>query len=145
MKLLYLLFLFLTASCKKKNKIFDDLTEKEAKAELRKIDAVENATYPGHDLPLGSNIEPLKVLELKYLPNPVEFFDSFVKPSRPVVFRGAAKKFPHFEKFSNDSFLKLVVSIFFILFLFKYKQLKKAIRVLLLFHLNKTIYIRKNR
>jgi len=105
MKLLYLLFLFLTASCKKKNKIFDDLTEKEAKAELRKIDAVENATYPGHDLPLGSNIEPLKVLELKYLPNPVEFFDSFVKPSRPVVFRGAAKKFPHFEKFSNDSFL----------------------------------------
>jgi len=96
----------LSVSCKNKNLVFDDLTDSEAKEELRKIDSVENASYAGHNLPLGSNInKPLKVAELDEFPNPVEFFDSYVSPSRPVVFRDAAKRLPNFEKFSNDSFL----------------------------------------
>ena len=126
MKLFCLCLFVLSVSCKNKNPVFDDLTDSEAKEELRKIDSVENASYAGHNLPLGSNInKPLKVAELDEFPNPVEFFDSYVSPSRPVVFRDAAKRFPNFEKFSNDSFLRFIF-LFSFFFLLQCKKLRNC-------------------
>nr|CAB3257799.1 jmjC domain-containing protein 7 [Phallusia mammillata] len=61
---------------------------------------------PGHMQPIGAHAPPLPLAELDTFPGPIEFFDNYVKPSRPVVFRGAAKQFPSFDNWKNDDYLK---------------------------------------
>merc|ERR1712032_178352 len=62
--------------------------------------------YHGHMKPLGANLQsPLKIKEIKNFPNPIDFFDDYVKPSRPVVMRGAANIFPHIDKFRDDKWM----------------------------------------
>lgn len=45
----------------------------------------------GHMLPLGSHREPEKVDERSDIPSSKEFFEKYVVPSKPVVFRGILK------------------------------------------------------
>lgn len=74
---------------------------------------INNETLSGHLEPLGSNVVPLKVSERNDFPNPLEFFDDYVKVSRPVVMRGVAKIYPSFERLANDTYLRFI--LFFLL------------------------------
>lgn len=60
----------------------------------------------GHLKPIGSSSELLSVEVRDDLPNPIEFFEKYVKASKPVLFRGAAKRFPSFNHLRNDTYLK---------------------------------------
>jgi len=67
-----------------------------------------NANYnlPGHLQPLGSHRPPMHVDVLFSQLDPIEFFDNYVKASKPVLFKGAARSFPSFMVWKNDSYLK---------------------------------------
>ncbi|XP_076823464.1 uncharacterized protein LOC143469603 [Clavelina lepadiformis] len=58
----------------------------------------------GHLLPFGSHREPsVKVLEINSVPQPIEFFENYVEPRRPVVFRGAAKRSRAFSEWTIEN------------------------------------------
>lgn len=59
----------------------------------------------GHMQPLGSHMAPLEVEVRDSVPDPIEFFNNYVKLSKPVLFKGAAKKFKSFETWKNDDHL----------------------------------------
>ena len=61
-------------------------------------------TLPGHMQPLGSHrpADPVDEVEVDGMPSPQEFWEKYVKVSRPLVFRGAAKRFPAFTKWTDD-------------------------------------------
>nr|XP_026689484.1 jmjC domain-containing protein 5-like [Ciona intestinalis] len=61
---------------------------------------------PGHMQPIGSHMPPMPIEERDDLPNPIEFYDNYVKPGIPVVFKGAAKKFPSYYNWTNDTYLR---------------------------------------
>ncbi|CAB3977741.1 Hypothetical predicted protein [Paramuricea clavata] len=62
-----------------------------------------NGDLTGHLQPLGSQVPPVgDVLTLTEIPSPQEFFDQFVKPGKPVVFKGAATKTPAYELWTDD-------------------------------------------
>ncbi|XP_078483175.1 bifunctional peptidase and (3S)-lysyl hydroxylase JMJD7 [Ciona intestinalis] len=61
---------------------------------------------PGHMQPIGSHMPPMPIEEREDLPNPIEFYDNYVKPGIPVVFKGAAKKFPNFNDMKSDEYLR---------------------------------------
>ena len=63
---------------------------------------------PGHMQPLGSHRPPDPVEEfyVDNLPTPEEFWRKYVKPSKPVVFRGAAKKSPGTWLWTDEYLLK---------------------------------------
>ena len=61
---------------------------------------------PGHLQPLGSHRPPMQVDVKDGQLNPIEFFDNYVKPSKPVLLKGAAKNFPSFLNWRNDEYLK---------------------------------------
>ena len=42
---------------------------------------------------------------LNELPSPVEFFEKYVKPGKPVVFKDAAKQMPAYKNW-NDEYLR---------------------------------------
>ena len=42
---------------------------------------------------------------LNRLPNPIEFFEKYINPGKPVVFKGAAKQMPAFKNW-NDEYLR---------------------------------------
>ena len=52
--------------------------------------------------PLGPAATRLPITVLDQFPSPTEFFQNFVYPSVPVVFRHGAKRSPAFEKWSDD-------------------------------------------
>lgn len=57
----------------------------------------------GHLQPLGSHQPPegsLAVVDV--LPSPREFFENYVKPGKPVIFRGAAKAMPPYTQWTDD-------------------------------------------
>lgn len=60
----------------------------------------------GHMQPLGSHIEPTILHPIFEVPDPIRFFDDYVKPGKPLLMRGAAKKFPSYENLKSDSYLK---------------------------------------
>ena len=66
--------------------------------------SVTDTVLPGHLKPLGSHRDPDPVDEVQVdeIPSPQDFYEKYVKPSRPLVFRGAAKKFPAFTKWTDD-------------------------------------------
>jgi hypothetical protein len=73
-----------------------------------------NNSLPGHLQPLGSQIPPVgNVLTLLEVPSPQEFFDKFVKPGKPVLFKGAATETPAY-KLWTDEYLRfgLLISYF---------------------------------
>jgi len=61
---------------------------------------------PGHMQPIGSHQAPLPIDEVITLPDPIEFYDEYVQPSKPVLFKGAAKKFPSFALWKDDEYLR---------------------------------------
>ena len=67
-------------------------------------------TPPGHLQPLGSHQSPLNVDVQDNQLGPLEFFDNYVKPSRPVLLKGAAKTFPSFNLLNSDAYLKYVIN-----------------------------------
>ena len=44
--------------------------------------------------------------ELDYFPNGKDFYDNFVRKRRPLIIRGAAKQWPAFEYWKNESFMR---------------------------------------
>ena len=99
MRIIVLTFIFLVLTI-----IFCDAQRNENEEEEE--DDEENQHPLGHMMPLGTSGDFWKVEETSEFPDPVDFFDKYVKPSRPVVFRGMAKQFPSFENFKNDQYLK---------------------------------------
>jgi hypothetical protein len=62
-----------------------------------------NADPPGHLQPLGSHQSPEPhITELLEPPSPRDFFENFVKPGKPVLFRGAAKNTPAFSLWTDE-------------------------------------------
>ena len=61
---------------------------------------------PGHMQPLGSHRPPMQIDVVEKMLHPLEFFDKYVQPSKPVLMKGAAKNFPSFGLWKNDSYLK---------------------------------------
>lgn len=60
----------------------------------------------GHMERLGLQRKPEGHVEiLNELPSPLEFFDKYVSPGKPVVFKGAAKEMPAFKNW-NDEYLR---------------------------------------
>ena len=60
-------------------------------------------------------MDPMEVEVLDHLPDSVTFYEEYVKTSRPVVFRGAAKRMETYEEFRSDAALKFVFNIFFLI------------------------------
>ncbi|XP_070561489.1 2-oxoglutarate and iron-dependent oxygenase JMJD4-like [Ptychodera flava] len=57
----------------------------------------------GHLLPLGSHQPPEgDIEEIDTIPSPMEFYDRYIKPSKPVIFKGAAKMSPGFYLWNDD-------------------------------------------
>lgn len=54
---------------------------------------------------LGRQSTALPVTEIQGFLTPTEFFNDYVLPGRPVVFKGAAKQFPAYQKWDDDYFL----------------------------------------
>lgn len=63
------------------------------------------ASWPGHLEPLGAGAELIQIESLDYFPSPQEFFMKFAYFGVPVIFRGGAKSYPAFAKWS-DLYLK---------------------------------------
>nr|XP_002126999.2 jmjC domain-containing protein 5-like [Ciona intestinalis] len=61
---------------------------------------------PGHMQPIGSHTPPMSIEERNDFPDPIELFDNYVSPGKPVLFKGAAKKFPSYYNWKNDTYLK---------------------------------------
>lgn len=58
---------------------------------------------PGHLQPLGSHQNPEEpITELHEAPSPQYFFENFVKPGKPVLFKAAAKKMPSFSLWTDE-------------------------------------------
>uniref|UniRef100_H2YG19 JmjC domain-containing protein n=1 Tax=Ciona savignyi TaxID=51511 RepID=H2YG19_CIOSA len=69
---------------------------------------VEAGDPPGHLQPIGSHMPPMHIEERNDFPNPIEFYDNYVAPGKPVLFKGAAKQFPSYNNWKNDSYLSEV-------------------------------------
>ena len=64
-----------------------------------------NANDPldGHLAPLGLQLPPVgDVLTISEVPSPQQFFDEYVKPGKPVLFKGAATKTPAYQLWNDD-------------------------------------------
>ncbi|KAK3729606.1 hypothetical protein QZH41_016172 [Actinostola sp. cb2023] len=57
----------------------------------------------GHLQPLGEHQPPEKPITVtEILPSPREFFENYVKPGKPLIFRGAAKKTPPYARWTDE-------------------------------------------
>ncbi|XP_031562801.1 uncharacterized protein LOC116298457 isoform X2 [Actinia tenebrosa] len=73
------------------------------------IHSTEESVFPrGHLQPLGSHRDPDNSLidELHDVPSAKDFWERYVKPSRAVVLRGAAKNSPAFTKWTDEYLAK---------------------------------------
>ena len=61
--------------------------------------------FHGQQLPLGRQSPAIPVKEIQGFVDPATFFQEHVIPGRPVVFKGAAKEFPAFQRWSDEYFL----------------------------------------
>jgi hypothetical protein len=68
-------------------------------------DKSEDNLPKGHQEVLGSHREPDTIEERYDIPTPLEFWSNYVKISKPVVFRGAAKHSKAYKLWS-DEYLK---------------------------------------
>ena len=101
-------FVFLLFVCIASSKKVDDI-DAEIEAQLnigsKSPEDLKAPELPGHLKPLGSSLDPLEVETRTDFPNPIQFFDKYVKTSKPIIIRGIAKTFPSFERMKNDSYL----------------------------------------
>lgn len=58
--------------------------------------------WPGHLQPFGTSQNFIKVEEAQHWPSPAEFFENFVDKSRPILFKGLAKRSPAFKLWDDD-------------------------------------------
>lgn len=57
----------------------------------------------GHLQPLGSHQPPVgEVLSVDEIPSPQEFFQKYLQPGKPVLFKGAATKIPAYKLWTDD-------------------------------------------
>ncbi|XP_041365632.1 bifunctional peptidase and arginyl-hydroxylase JMJD5-like [Gigantopelta aegis] len=66
---------------------------------------VEGDDPPGHGKPFGKHIPPVgEVPVLEDFPHPIEFYKRYVKPMKPVLFRGVLDriKFPAYTKWTDE-------------------------------------------
>jgi len=62
-----------------------------------------NIRIPGHLKPLGSHAAPEgEVSVVDGFPDPLTFFDEYIVPKRPVLFRGGAKEITGFERWTDE-------------------------------------------
>ena len=62
-----------------------------------------NDHLPGHLKPLGFQVAPVgDVLTIDTVPSPQEFFEQYVHPGKPVLFKGAAIKTPAYKLWTDD-------------------------------------------
>ena len=61
--------------------------------------------FHGQNLPLGRQSHAIPVPEVQGFVDPAKFFQEHVIPGQPVVFKGAAKEFPAFQRWSDEYFL----------------------------------------
>lgn len=66
----------------------------------------ESNDPPGHLQPLGSHVAPMEIEVRSDEIDPKEFFEKYVIQSKPVLMKGAAKRFPSYENWRNDTYLK---------------------------------------
>ena len=67
------------------------------------LNASISTDLPGHLQRLGMQKEKEGHIDiLKELPSPIEFFEKYVTPGRPAVFKGAAKKMPAFKNWDDE-------------------------------------------
>lgn len=65
----------------------------------------------GHLKPLGSHQPPESPITVIHsIPSPKDFFENYVKTSKPVLFKGAAKSIPPYELWT-DNYLRLVAIV----------------------------------
>lgn len=70
----------------------------------------ENQVPKGHLQPLGSHQPPDEFLEIaQEVPKPEHFFNRYVLPGVPLLFKGAAKSIPAYSKWT-DEYLRWVNS-----------------------------------
>ena len=67
-----------------------------------------SSKHPGHDKPFGIGLDTLDVRVRTELPDPVALWEHYVQTSTPVLFKGVAKKFPSYNNFRNDTYLRLI-------------------------------------
>ncbi|KAL8607664.1 hypothetical protein ACOMHN_039338 [Nucella lapillus] len=67
----------------------------------------QDPSFPeGHLRPLGWQRRPDgKVKEVEEMPNTREFYNEYVQPSKPIVFRAGIKDAPALTKWENDTYL----------------------------------------
>jgi hypothetical protein len=95
-------------------------------------------------LPLGRQTEAITVPVLQGFLEPTKFFEDYVIPGRPVVFKGAAKEFPAFQRWTDeyflsfkerfDSFLTVWLDFKKVSWLFSYRLLSYGVAPILLNH-----------
>ena len=62
-----------------------------------------NDHLTGHLKPLGSQVEPIgDVLTIDTVPSPQEFFEQYVHPGKPVLFKGAAAETPAYKLWTDE-------------------------------------------
>ena len=61
---------------------------------------------PGHLQPLGSHMAPMEIDVHCNQLGPIEFYEKYVIPGKPVLLKGAAKTFPSYDNWRNDEYLK---------------------------------------
>ena len=65
--------------------------------------SANTANLPGHLKPLGSHRDPNgSIDEIQGFPDPELFFEKYVKASKPVVFKDAAKMVPAYSKWTDE-------------------------------------------
>jgi len=65
---------------------------------------VENV-HIGHNKPFGVGLNFLPVETRHDVPGPVEFYDKYIRASRPLILKGITKSFPSYNKLRNDTYL----------------------------------------
>ncbi len=65
------------------------------------LGSLDPTLLPGHLKPFGDHMAPMPLEETEEIPDAKTFFQKYVLPSRPIVFRGAAKKFKAFSKWTD--------------------------------------------
>ncbi|XP_002734508.1 tRNA wybutosine-synthesizing protein 5-like [Saccoglossus kowalevskii] len=64
---------------------------------------VDTKTPRGHLQPFGSHADPSVITdELDTVPNSLKFYENYVKPQKPVVFRGAAKQSRAYHEWTEE-------------------------------------------
>ena len=68
------------------------------------VPALCGSNHPaGHLEPLGAQIPPVgEVFTTDEIPSPKDFFEQYVQPGKPVLFKGAATKMPAYNLWTDE-------------------------------------------